>query len=584
MGVGQSLQHSRGREAPASALSRVRGTQGDAKTSNSHVTLFSDVTPQPHRNIIGYTSRLMRETIGEAYSFDFFVLRRDDSGKVSRVTCRRGGRKAEALVVPKQLNNPVQLQTLKKEIEIWLSLDHPNIARLLEVFEDDTTVYLVSESCPGGSLYDYLAALHKCPEEVARAWVFQMTRALGFLQGYGIVHRNLRLESWQLTTGGPCPSLKLYGLSHATNWHKKEGRLNAACGLLAYTSPDILLGRYTDACDMWSLGVITYQLLCGRPPFVGSQQEIIRQILSGAVNVQHLEKEGVSEEAKSFVLELLTISPHSRLTPQRALEHPWLFSQLLDRQPFPANCTTGLLWFAHSSALRRAALLTCAYCLNSDEIEIAGKLFAATAHSSSGCLTMEDLRRCLQREQTEPLVQEEIEDIFDAMDINKDGAITFTVFVAAMIGTLVEPDEALLQKAFAKLDIDGDGLLSYADCRWAFGDCLLGQSLSEALAEEGSETRSLDYSHFAKMIREHRQPPDHRFPRPPTVADALSPTQQTSRRFRRRRSSARRSSVATDTTFGLKSSMSQRKHWQQPEGAVSSQENAADGEKPSRGA
>ena len=76
-----------------------------------------------------YTSRLMRESIGDAYSFDFVVLRREDSGRVCRVTCRRSGRKAEALVVRKHLEDPFQLETLKKEIEIWLSLDHPHIAR-----------------------------------------------------------------------------------------------------------------------------------------------------------------------------------------------------------------------------------------------------------------------------------------------------------------------------------------------------------------------------------------------------------------------------------------------------------------------
>ena len=66
-----------------------------------------------------------------------------------------------------------------------------------------------------------------------------MTQALGCLQGCGVVHRNLRLESWQLTSGGSFPLLKLSGLSHSTRWHKKEGRLNAACGMLAYTSPGL---------------------------------------------------------------------------------------------------------------------------------------------------------------------------------------------------------------------------------------------------------------------------------------------------------------------------------------------------------
>ncbi|CDI79490.1 CAM kinase, CDPK family, putative [Eimeria acervulina] len=429
----------------------------------------------PFEYLAPYTSRLMRDAIGNAYSFDFCVLRRDDAGKVCRVTCRRSGRKAEALVVRKHLEDPLQLETLKKEIEIWLSLDHPYIARLLEVFEDDRAVYLVSEYCPGGSLYDFLSAMQKCPEEVAKTWTLQMVRAIGFLQGCGVVHRNLRLESWQLTNQGCFPPLKLYGLSHSTRWHKKEGRLNAACGLLGYTSPDVLLGRYTDACDMWSLGVIVYQLLCGRPPFVGTQREKIRQILSGDINMLYLEKAGVSDEAKSFVTQLLTISPQ-------------------------------LCWFANSSTLRRAAVLMCAYCLNSDQCELVGSVFAGASHSSAGRLTAEDLKRTLQREQPEPLGDEDVEDIFDALDVNKDGEIIFTVFAAAMIGTLVDAEDSLLQKAFTKLDADGDGRLSLDDCRWAFGGTLFGQSPVTALEQEENEDGPLDYDHFAALVREKGKP------------------------------------------------------------------------------
>lgn len=75
----------------------------------------------------------MRENIGEVYSFDFFALRRDDAGRVCRVTCKRSGRKAEALVIQKHLEDPAQMEATKNEIEVWLSLDHPYIARQVTV-------------------------------------------------------------------------------------------------------------------------------------------------------------------------------------------------------------------------------------------------------------------------------------------------------------------------------------------------------------------------------------------------------------------------------------------------------------------
>ncbi|CDJ46243.1 CAM kinase, CDPK family, putative [Eimeria brunetti] len=502
MGAGQSLNHLRGRDAPVAGLSRIRGIQADARTSNSQTTILSDVAQQPQQNIIRYTSRLMRDAIGSVYSFDFSVLRREEAGKVCRVTCRRSGRKAEALVIPEMIDASAHVQ----------------IERLLEVFEDDRAVYLVSEYCPGGSLYDCLAALQKCPEEVAKTWTLQMVRAIGFLQGCGVVHRNLRLESWQLTSQGCFPPLKLYGLSHSTRWHKKEGRLNAACGLLEYTSPahcvnaficdcmpnvyvmsstDVLLGRYTDACDMWSLGVIVYQLLCGRPPFVGTQQQKIRQILSGDVNWLHLD---IALVLVCLPVLAVTVLPHSKrwstLVPQekgKAQQAPHPESQGIPHM-FPESL--GIYW----------ALCCGGDFASSLDSAVVGSLFANASHSSVGRLTAEDLKRTLQREQPEPLGNEEVEDIFDALDINKDGEILFTVFAAAMIGTLVEAEDSLLQKAFTKLDVDCDGRLSVDDCRWAFGGTLFGQTLSAALEQEETEGGPLDFDHFCTLVREKGKP------------------------------------------------------------------------------
>ncbi|KAL8445648.1 hypothetical protein Emag_005058 [Eimeria magna] len=471
MGTTQSAQHARGRELPVPGSSRVRGPQGEAKTSQSRTTVVTDVAQQPHRNIIGYTSRLMRESISEAYTFDFHSLRLEEGNRVSRVTCRRSGRKAEALVVCKHLGDPLQLEALKKEISIWLSLDHPHVSRLLEVFEDDRAVYLVSEYCAGGSLYDRLAELRKCPEDAARAWALQ---AIGHLHGCGVVHRSLRLESWQLCSSSPFSPLKLYGFSHATRWDKKEGRLNAACGLLSYTSPGqqlqqreqqqqhqrqqqqqqqqiMFVSRLLQMCcsaatrTPVTCGLLASLLLCGRPPFSGSREEVIRQILSAEFNLDLLERAGVSDEARAFVLQLLTLSPQ-------------------------------LVSFAGSTTIRRAALMMCAYCLNSDESQAVSELFAATAHASGGFLNIEDVKTALQREQAEPFSHEE--------------------------------------KAFSKVDVDGDGRLSLDDFRWAFGDPCFGHSLSAALAQEETEDGRMAFSHFVDLIRTQKKPNERRLSKP----------------------------------------------------------------------
>lgn len=152
-----------------------------------------------------------------------------------------------------------------------------------------------------------------------------MLSAVGFLHSRSICHRDLKLENWVLESGKDVWSqLKLidFGLStHFTPGH----RLSRVVGSSYYVAPEVLKKSYTEACDLWSLGVIAYMLLSGAPPFYGKNDEAIKaSIVQGEYTFPHELFRDVSDEAMAFVSTLLAYNIEYRYTADQALTHPWL--------------------------------------------------------------------------------------------------------------------------------------------------------------------------------------------------------------------------------------------------------------------
>lgn len=155
--------------------------------------------------------------------------------------------------------------------------------------------------------------------------VAQMLSAVAFLHSRNICHRDLKLENWVLESGKDVWSpLKLidFGLStHFTPGH----RLSRVVGSSYYVAPEVLKKSYTEACDLWSLGVIVYMLLSGAPPFYGKNDEAIKaSIVQGEYTFPHELFRDVSDEAMAFVSTLLSYNIEYRYTAEQALTHPWL--------------------------------------------------------------------------------------------------------------------------------------------------------------------------------------------------------------------------------------------------------------------
>ncbi|TDH74351.1 hypothetical protein CCR75_001448 [Bremia lactucae] len=214
--------------------------------------------------------------------------------------------------------------SLKQEVEVMSSLNHPNLVPLLDYFEEDRYYYIVTPLCTGGELFDDLVKRKSYTEEDARVLMRKLASAIDYLHSRGIVHRDLKPENILLKTSAPGAEIMIadFGFARSMN----GSRRGTACGTPGYVAPEVVRGEpYGAEVDCWSLGVILYILLCGYPPFPGANHAtVLDKVVKAEYTFEVPYWDGVSDEAKDLVMELLTVDRTKRLNASGILAHPWM--------------------------------------------------------------------------------------------------------------------------------------------------------------------------------------------------------------------------------------------------------------------
>lgn len=216
------------------------------------------------------------------------------------------------------------MHRLNDEISILTRVRHPNIITLHAVFSTESEVILVMELAEGGELFQKLIDDGQYKESDAVRILQQIIKAVEYLHSLNIVHRDLKPENI-LLKNKTTREIKLcdFGLSKVFDTAEMNGTL---CGTPGYVAPEILFeNSYGKPVDMWSIGVIAYVLLSGHAPFYSENlQKLFAQIKRAQYDFSDDEWEGVSDEAKDFIIKLLVLDPSKRLTARQALHHPFL--------------------------------------------------------------------------------------------------------------------------------------------------------------------------------------------------------------------------------------------------------------------
>ncbi|KAJ2789540.1 Calcium/calmodulin-dependent protein kinase type I [Coemansia linderi] len=239
-------------------------------------------------------------------------------------------------IISKQLMSQQSLLGVPSEINILkqLSRKHENILTLVDYFETPRNVYLITELCTGGELFEHILCRKPAFTERDAAQVMrQIVEGVCFLHAHGIVHRDLKAENCLFRTPAADSTLVIgdFGMSSLIAGGLDGSRsLTAHCGTPGYMAPELVLKLgYGKPVDMWAVGVVAYFVLCGHTPF---ERDDARAEAHAVVACDYAFEPGdhwrhISLAAQHFIAALLVFSPDKRMTARQALAHPWLQGQ-----------------------------------------------------------------------------------------------------------------------------------------------------------------------------------------------------------------------------------------------------------------
>ena len=237
-------------------------------------------------------------------------------------------------IMAKKNMDKSDLELAKVEIDILKIGQHPNIIKLYDIYENENYIYIIMEYCSGGDLLSYFEYNeYELPETKVCEIIHKLSMAIYYLHSYGIVHRDLKPENILMTDLSPQADIRLldFGLSKIVG---NDEKCTEPYGTLSFVAPEVLQGKpYDKSVDLWSIGIITFLLLCGYLPFDDrhSEREIARQTIQDPVPFEEKIWSKYSPEAKTFVDGLLQKKPEKRYTIKEVLEHPWI--KKMDKVP-----------------------------------------------------------------------------------------------------------------------------------------------------------------------------------------------------------------------------------------------------------
>jgi len=268
---------------------------------------------------------------GYARIEDFYTIGKE-IGRGAFSTVREGTNKSNNQRVAVKIIRTkfIKNKLLMREIEIMKKVgDHPNILKLYDVYETKKHLYLVLELVTGGELFDKIVARGEYSEKDASGIVQQIISAVGHLHTNGIAHRDLKPQNL-LCAGPDGDDIRVadFGLSKIFG----EGEyLETCCGSPEYVAPEVLECKpYDKACDLWSVGVITYILLTGCFPFWDKNNAVLYEKIR-KVEYGWPENAEISPEAKHLIQHLIEKDPSKRYTAEQALLHPWVTGKGVSR-------------------------------------------------------------------------------------------------------------------------------------------------------------------------------------------------------------------------------------------------------------
>ncbi|KAK2365376.1 CDPK-related kinase [Trifolium repens] len=372
---------------------------------------------------------------------------------------------AVKIISKSKMTSAIAIEDVRREVKLLKALSgHKHLVKFHDACEDANNVYIVMELCEGGELLDrILSRGGRYTEEDAKVIVLQILSVAAFCHLQGVVHRDLKPENFLFTSRSEDADMKLidFGLS---DFIRPEERLNDIVGSAYYVAPEVLHRSYSVEADIWSIGVITYILLCGSRPFwARTESGIFRTVLRADPNFDDLPWPSVSPEGKDFVKRLLNKDYRKRMTAAQALTHPWLRDE---SRPIPLDILIYKLVksYLHATPFKRAAVKALSKALTEDQLVYLRAQFRLLEPNRDGHVSLDNFKMALARHATDAMRESRVPDIIHTMEPLAYRKMDFEEFCAAATSTYqleaLDRWEDIACTAFEHFEIEGNRVIS----------------------------------------------------------------------------------------------------------------------------
>jgi calcium-dependent protein kinase len=448
-----------------------------------------------------------KEDISKYYVISEKIFGQGKFGVVRRAKLTTNPLKNYAIKSIKKGDIKEDVLYLRREIEIFETLDHPNIVNFYEVYQDKDHFHFVVEFCEGGSLMSKLVNELCFTEADTRRIIYQILVAVNYLHGRSVCHRDIKPDNTLLENTHQGSPIKLtdFGLSKLDQGYMN---MTSTVGTPSYVAPEVISKKYDSLCDIWSIGIMTYQLLTGRLPFKGKNNTAIFDAILNE-EPEYAEKAWVivSPEARDLVKRILVKDPSHRLNAYRCLEHQWF------KQTIQEIRTNAKFYLSKQSAKRFVEYKTVGFLefefLKSmvamydsrEDIKRLKRVFNYLDEEHDGYLNPLQLQTFIEEAMEVDLNDKELYRIMESLNLNIPDKISFTEFLVIGADKSILRKDKYLRNIFYKFDCDRDGIISTHDLVESYAR--FGVEIDPKLAKEILANFSDDkatYKHFKDAI------------------------------------------------------------------------------------
>ena len=445
------------------------------------------------------------------------------------------------------IHSGVDAAEISNEIQILSRLDHPNIMRIYEFFEDKDNFYIITEYCDQGDLAGKMDEEGKLNELLVKYFMNQVFVAISYLHSQNVFHgdikrENILLESLDESINAKetissiendktiIEELKNHIISEKTRNLLKElstievklvdfgaakmfsphKRMSGIIGTTYYCSPEVIDNLYREECDEWACGVLMYILLTGYPPFDGeTEEEIFYKIKNQKPNIKADELKNVSRNCKNLILQLLQKDPEQRIKAKDALQHPFFTENINVDDLLTQGTDMSLLTSLRSSMAQKTkfqdaviAYIALNFTDKKEEQKIKEIFRTMSKDHSTFKIDIDMFVKCLTENNI--ATADEAKDIFYSIDNDKNGSIEYQELVRGMSDKKKLLSDTNLKEAFDFFDVDKSNTITWDEiARIVFQGKNVPKELVNSFLKEIGKTEKdpINFKEFCEMIR-----------------------------------------------------------------------------------